>query len=104
LVDNFKFVISAIGGAFVTGIFGLLLQKLKNSGSNEGIYAQQFLLNVEKINSLVDERADLKSKNSRLESELNKVKTDLKTQKKVTDQLTCQIGELNRKIKSEENK
>lgn len=98
MVDNFKLVISAIGGAFVTGVFGLLLQKLKNNGSNEGIYADHYLENVDKINALVDERSDLKSKNSKLESELIEVRADLKRQRNVTDQLARQIGDLKRQM------
>lgn len=98
MVDNFKFIVSALGGAFVTGVFGLLLQKLRNDGSNESVYAAHYLENVDKINALVDERSDLKSKNSKLESELIEVRADLKRQRNVTDQLARQIGDLKRQM------
>ena len=101
MVDNFKFIVSALGGAFVTGVFGLLLQKLRNDGSNESVYAAHYLENVDKINALVDERSGLKSKNSQLESELKYVKADLVRQRKVTDQLTIQIGQLKENKKKE---
>lgn len=102
MVDNFKFIVSALGGAFVTGVFGLLLQKLRNDGSNESVYADHYIENVDKINALVDERSELKSKNSQLESELKKVKDDLIRQRKVTDQLTIQIGQLKENKSKEE--
>lgn len=95
MVDNIKFVISAIGGAFITGIFGLWLQKMKNSGDH-------YLDNVRQINDMVTERSDLIQKNTVLEIKLKHVEDDLKTQRRVTDQLTMQIGDLKRQM--EENK
>lgn len=95
MVDNFKFVISAIGGAFVTGFFGLWLQKMKNSGDH-------YIENVDKINALVSERSDLIKNNTVLEIKLKHVQDDLRTQRKVTDELTKQIGELKREMNQEE--
>lgn len=94
LVDNIKFVISALGGAFITGVFGLWLQKLKNNSSNEGIYASHFSENVDMINKLSKEGVDLRNKNAKLEMELTKVKNDLIQQRKVVDTLTKQVGVL----------
>lgn len=94
MVDNIKFVISAIGGAFITGIFGLWLQKMKNNGDH-------YLDNVRQINDMVTERSDLIQKNTVLEIKLKHVEDDLKTQKKVTDQLTRQIGDLKRQMEED---
>ncbi|WP_025024737.1 hypothetical protein [Companilactobacillus nodensis] len=91
MIETFKVVISALGGAFITGLFGVWLQQLKNKNNSEGIYADHIEELFERLDKTTEERDGLKGQVSDLTFQLIE-------QKKVVDSLTRQMGDLKNKL------
>lgn len=94
--DTIKVIVSAIGGAIVSGIFGVWLQKLKNTGSNESVYAEHTDSLWDRLDKITDERDELKEQVIRLNAKIDE-------QSKIIDQLTRQMSTLNTKFQDWES-
>lgn len=71
MTDLIKIIVSAVGGAIVGGFFNVWLQKIKNQGSNEGVYADHTKELLERVDKLTDERDDLKQQVINLQSKID---------------------------------
>lgn len=99
--ETIRTIISAIVGAIITGVFGVWLQRLKNQGSNENIYAEHTNDLFKRLDEITDERDDLKKQVIELRAEVAQLNT-------VIDSLNGQMGnltnQLNKFTKQEEEK
>ena len=89
--ETIRILISAIGGAVITGVFGVWLQRLKNQGSNENVYADHTKELFERLDQITQERDDLKVQVIKLQEQVSK-------QNNTIDALNKQVGELNSKF------
>lgn len=89
--ETIRILISAIGGAVITGIFGVWLQRLKNQGSNENVYADHTKELFERLDQITHERDDLKVQVIKLQNQVSK-------QNNTIDALNKQVGVLNSKF------
>ncbi|KRO00880.1 hypothetical protein [Companilactobacillus kimchiensis] len=89
--ETIRILISAIGGAVITGIFGVWLQRLKNQGSNENVYADHTKELFERLDQITQERDDLKVQVIKLQNQVSK-------QNNTIDALNKQVGVLNSKF------
>lgn len=99
--ETIRTIISAIVGAIITGVFGVWLQRLKNQGSNENIYADHTNDLFERLDRITNERDDLKEQVIELKAQVEKLNS-------VIDSLNEQMGnltnQLNKFTKQEEEK
>jgi len=99
--ETVRTIISAIVGAIITGVFGVWLQRLKNQGSNENIYADHTNDLFERLDRITNERDDLKEQVIELKAQVEKLNN-------VIDSLNEQMGDLttqlNKLTKQEEKK
>ena len=99
--ETVRTIISAIVGAIITGVFGVWLQRLKNQGSNENIYADHTNDLFERLDRITNERDDLKEQVIELKAQVEKLNN-------VIDSLNEQMGDLttqlNKFTKQEEKK
>lgn len=97
--ETIRILISAIGGAVITGIFGVWLQRLKNQGSNENVYAEHTEDLFKRLDKITNERDDLKEQVIELKGQVEKLND-------VIDSLNEQMGnlttQLNKFTKQEE--
>jgi len=89
--ETIRIMISAIGGAVVTGIFGVWLQRLKNQGSNENVYAEHTEDLFKRLDKITNERDDLKEQVIELKGQVEKLND-------VIDSLNEQMGNLTSKL------
>lgn len=89
--ETIRILISAIGGAVITGIFGVWLQRLKNQGSNENVYADHTKELFDRLDQITQERDDLKVQVIKLQDQVSK-------QNSTIDALNKQVGVLNSKF------
>jgi len=89
--ETIRILISAIGGAVVTGIFGVWLQRLKNQGSNENVYAEHTEDLFKRLDKITNERDDLKEQVIELKGQVEKLND-------VIDSLNEQMGNLTSKL------
>jgi len=89
--ETIRILISAIGGAVITGVFGVWLQRLKNQGSNENVYADHTKELFERLDQITQERDDLKVQVIKLQNQVSK-------QNNTIDALNKQVGVLNSKF------
>jgi len=89
--ETIRILISAIGGAVITGIFGVWLQRLKNQGSNENVYADHTKELFDRLDQITQERDDLKVQVIKLQDQVSK-------QNNTIDALNKQVGVLNSKF------
>ncbi|MQS88293.1 hypothetical protein [Companilactobacillus mishanensis] len=94
--DTLKIIISAIGGAIVSGIFGVWGQKLKNTSSNESVYAEHTDIMWDRLDKITNERDELKEQVIKLNAKIDE-------QSKIIDQLTRQMSALNSKFQDWES-
>jgi peptidoglycan hydrolase CwlO-like protein len=84
-------IVSAVSGAAVTGFYNVWVQKTKNVGNNESVYAEHTEDMWKRLDDLTYERDDFKSQVITLQAEVEE-------QTRVIDQLNKQIGELSNKF------
>lgn len=89
--ETIRILISAIGGAVITGVFGVWLQRLKNQGSNENVYADHTRELFDRLDQITQERDDLKAQVIKLQDQVSK-------QNNTIDALNKQVGVLNSKF------
>jgi len=89
--ETIRILISAIGGAVITGVFGVWLQRLKNQGSNENVYADHTKELFDRLDQITQERDDLKVQVIKLQNQVSK-------QNNTIDALNKQVGVLNSKF------
>ncbi|MBL3531063.1 hypothetical protein JMJ99_06740 [Companilactobacillus zhachilii] len=89
--ETIRILISAIGGAVITGVFGVWLQRLKNQGSNENVYADHTKELFDRLDQITQERDDLKVQVIKLQDQVSK-------QNNTIDALNKQVGVLNSKF------
>ncbi|KRK80382.1 hypothetical protein [Companilactobacillus nodensis] len=89
--ETIRILISAIGGAVITGVFGVWLQRLKNQGSNENVYADHTRELFDRLDQITQERDDLKVQVIKLQDQVSK-------QNNTIDALNKQVGVLNSKF------
>lgn len=89
--ETIRILISAIGGAVITGVFGVWLQRLKNQGSNENVYADHTKELFDRLDQITQERDDLKVQVIKLQDQVSK-------QNNTIDALKKQVGALNSKF------
>ncbi|APX72728.1 hypothetical protein M5C72_06375 [Companilactobacillus allii] len=97
MIDTVRVAISAVVGGAVTGIFGVWLQRTKNKGSNESIYADHTQELFDRLDKITQERDDLKEQVIKLNNQVQK-------QSNIIDSLTKQVGNLNEKFDLMEEK
>lgn len=89
--ETIRILISAIGGAVITGVFGVWLQRLKNQGSNENVYADHTKELFDRLDQITQERDELKVQVIKLQDQVSK-------QNNTIDALNKQVGALNSKF------
>lgn len=89
--ETIRILISAIGGAVITGVFGVWLQRLKNQGSNENVYADHTKELFDRLDQITQERDDLKVQVIKLQNQVSKHNNTI-------DALNKQVGVLNSKF------
>ena len=89
--ETIRILISAIGGAVITGVFGVWLQRLKNQSSNENIYADHTADLFKRLDKITNERDDLKNQVIELKGQVQKLNG-------VIDSLNEQMGQLTSKL------
>ncbi|HCD08246.1 MAG TPA: hypothetical protein DEQ50_08335 [Lactobacillus sp.] len=89
--ETIRILISAIGGAVITGVFGVWLQRLRNQGSNENVYADHTKELFDRLDQITQERDDLKVQVIKLQDQVSK-------QNNTIDALNKQVGVLNSKF------
>jgi len=89
--ETIRILISAIGGAVITGVFGVWLQRLKNQGSNENVYADHTKELFDRLDQITQERDDFKVQVIKLLDQVSK-------QNNTIDALNKQVGVLNSKF------
>lgn len=91
MIDTIKVLISAVAGGVVTGIFGVWLQRTKNRGTNESVYAEHTEDLFKRLDKITNERDDLKFQVIELKGQVKKLNG-------VIDSLNEQVGELTSKL------
>lgn len=84
-------IVGAVAGGVVTGFYNVWVQKTKNIGTNEGIYAEHTDSLLDRLDKITGERNDLKEQVIKLNAKIDE-------QSKIIDQLTKQMGDLNTKF------
>lgn len=97
-------LLSAIAGGLLTGISGVLVQRLKNQGSNENIYAVHTKELFERLDQITHERDDLKDQVNELQNKIDDQSRIIEEQGKTIDALNTQMGTLNNKFDKLEEK
>ncbi|MQS44233.1 hypothetical protein [Companilactobacillus mishanensis] len=107
MIDTIKVIVSAVSGGALSGIFTVWLQKIKNQGSNEAIYARHTKELFERIDmimkerdTITHERDELKSQVIILTRKIDLQNATIKQQGRIIDTLTKQVGILNEKFDS----
>jgi len=98
MIDTIKVAISAIVGGVITGVFGVWLQRVKNQGSNEGIYAEHIDGALDRLEERTKERDDLKNQVMQLQLQIKQQSLLIEKQNKVINSLNKQVGDLNSKF------
>ena len=91
MIDTIKVAISAVIGGVVTGGFGVWLQRIKNKGTNESVYADHTKELFDRLDQITQERDDLKVQVIKLQDQVSK-------QNNTIDALKKQVGALNSKF------
>ncbi|GEO58464.1 hypothetical protein [Companilactobacillus bobalius] len=90
--ETIRTLLSAISGAVITGIFGVWLQRLKNQGSNEGVYADHTNDLFERLDRITNERDDLKEQVIELKAQVQKLNSVIDSLNKQMGSLTSQVS------------
>lgn len=90
--ETIRTLISAISGAVITGIFGVWLQRLKNQGSNENVYADHTNDLFERLDRITNERDDLKEQVIELKAQVQKLNSVIDSLNKQMGSLTSQVS------------
>lgn len=98
MIDTIKVAISAVMGGIVTGVFGVWLQRIKNKGTNESIYADHTQELFERLDKITQERDDLKEQVMKLQNQIERQNELINKQNGIIDSLNKQVGELNTKF------
>lgn len=99
--ETIKTLISAIGGAVMTGVFGVWLQRLKNQGSNENIYADHTNDLFKRLDRITSERDDLKEQVIELKAQVQELNSVIDSLNERMGNLTIQLNKFTKK--EEEN-
>jgi len=97
MIETIQVAISAVVGGVVTGVFGVWLQRTKNKGTNESVYADHTQELFDRLDKITQERDDLKEQVIKLNNLVQK-------QSNIIDSLNEQVGKLNEKFDSMEEK
>lgn len=92
--ETTRTIISAIVGAIITGVFGVWLQRLKNQGSNENIYADHTNDLFERLDRITNERDDLKEQVIELKAQVEKLNSVIDSLNDQMGNLTIQLNQL----------
>ena len=95
--ETIKTLISAIGGAVMTGIFGVWLQRLKNQGSNESVYADHTNDLFKRLDRITSERDDLKEQVIELKAQVQELNSVIDSLNKQMGNLTAQLNKFTKK-------
>lgn len=87
MIETIQVAISAVVGGVVTGVFGVWLQRTKNKGTNESIYADHTQELFDRMDKITRERDDLKDQVIELKGQVGKLNG-------VIDSLNEQMGDL----------
>ncbi|WDT65102.1 hypothetical protein NV391_09035 [Companilactobacillus crustorum] len=98
MIDTIRVAISAVVGGVVTGVFGVWLQRIKNKGTNESIYADHTKELFERLDQITQERDDLKEQVIKLQGQISQQNELIQKQNGIIDSLNDQVGELNTKF------
>lgn len=99
--ETIRTLISAIGGAVITGVFGVWLQRLKNQGSNENIYADHTNDLFKRLDRITSERDDLKEQVIELKAQVQNLNVVIDSLNEQMASLTAQLNKFTKK--EEEN-
>lgn len=102
--ETIRTIISAIVGAIITGVFGVWLQRLKNQGTNENVYADHTKELFDRLDQITQERDDLKEQVIKLQGQISQQNELIQKQNGIIDSLNEQVGELNNKFDLMEEK
>lgn len=91
--ETIRTLISAIGGAVITGVFGVWLQRLKNQESNENVYADHTNDLFERLDKITSERDDLKEQVIELKAQVEKLNSVIDSLNEQMVNLTAQLNE-----------
>ncbi|GAQ01456.1 hypothetical protein NBRC111452_1264 [Companilactobacillus farciminis] len=99
-----RIIIYSLGGAIVGGFFNVWLQRVKNQGGNEKVYAEYSEDMFQRTKKAMDERDDLKEQVIELRAQISEQSKTIKKQSKVIDGLTAEVEKLSTQFKSMEDK
>lgn len=91
MIETIRVAISAVVGGVVTGVFGVWLQRTKNKGTNESVYAEHTEDLFNRLDKITNERDDLKIQVIELKGQVEKLNG-------VIDSLNEQMGKLTSKL------
>jgi len=93
MIDTIKVAISAVVGGVVTGVFGVWLQRLKNKGTNESVYADHTQELFKRLDKITQERDDLKDQVIELKGQVKQLNIVIDSLNNQMGNLTAQLNE-----------
>jgi len=93
MIDTIKVAISAVVGGVVTGVFGVWLQRLKNKGVNESVYADHTQELFKRLDKITQERDDLKDQVIELKGQVKQLNIVIDSLNNQMGNLTAQLNE-----------